>query len=292
MFLVMSATLVLMAARPSYGQTTTTINAPGVPDWIAKLLQADLTVFSAIPEPADAPLLDANGNPVLDANGNPVSDPNEKFHVVIPHDFDPGHTNLVENKWLDGTGCPTNATVAFSNSSGTGIASFGTFTDPACTSGGDPKDKKNEGLLFVKTGPTNNFASAEADLKKVKGISPLFELGYDIRKGGSDPTVSPQGSHCGNGAPRFDVVTTDGIDHFIGCNFGTPISVSNAWIRLRWDPTNPATAFPPVTPAEVVERIAIVFDEGTDTGPDFFGAAILDNIDVNGMVVGHGPDED
>jgi hypothetical protein len=37
-----------------------------------------------------------------------------------------------------------------------------------------------------------------------------------------------------------------------------------------------------------VTRIEIVFDEGQDTGPDFFGAAILDNIDVNGMLVGHG----
>jgi hypothetical protein len=39
----------------------------------------------------------------------------------------------------------------------------------------------------------------------------------------------------------------------------------------------------------VVKRIVIVFDEGTDTGPDFFGAAILDNIDVNGQLVGRGP---
>jgi len=38
----------------------------------------------------------------------------------------------------------------------------------------------------------------------------------------------------------------------------------------------------------VVTRIVIVFDEGTDTGPDFFGAAILDNIDVNGTLVGEG----
>jgi hypothetical protein len=37
-----------------------------------------------------------------------------------------------------------------------------------------------------------------------------------------------------------------------------------------------------------VTRIEIVFDEGQDTGPDFFGAAILDNIDVNGMLVAHG----
>ena len=38
-----------------------------------------------------------------------------------------------------------------------------------------------------------------------------------------------------------------------------------------------------------VQRIVIVFDEGTDAsgGPDQFGAAILDNIDVNGTLLGH-----
>ncbi len=43
-------------------------------------------------------------------------------------------------------------------------------------------------------------------------------------------------------------------------------------------------------PRDVVTRIVIVFDEGQDPsgGPDQFGAAILDNIDVNGTLVGHG----
>jgi len=34
--------------------------------------------------------------------------------------------------------------------------------------------------------------------------------------------------------------------------------------------------------------ISIVFDEGQDTGPDNFGLAVLDNIDVNGTLVGQG----
>jgi hypothetical protein len=251
----------------------------------------DAATLNALPPPADNPLLDANGNVVLDANGNPVSDPNENFHVVIPHDFDPGHTNLVEAGWMDGLGCPTGATVAISNTTGTGIGSFTTFTDLACPTG-DSKDKKNEGLLLAKTGPTENFASAEADLKKVRGIS-LTELGYDIRKSGGS-IISPDGSHCGAGAPRFDVITTDGNDHFVGCASPPPSGQtsngSSAWIRLRWSPTDLALAG--ITPGETVQRISIVFDEGTDTGPDFFGAAILDNIDVNGTLVGHGPDED
>jgi hypothetical protein len=37
-----------------------------------------------------------------------------------------------------------------------------------------------------------------------------------------------------------------------------------------------------------VNDISIVFDEGQDTGPDNFGLAVLDNIDVNGTLVGQG----
>jgi hypothetical protein len=155
---------------------------------------------------------------------------------------------------------------------------------------GDSSDHHNEGLLLVKTGPTNNFAAATAELTNVKTIT-LTELGYDIRKSGGDAS-SPLGSHCGAGAPRFDVVTTDGTVHFVGCN--SPLAMvtatSNAWIRLRWFAAELAMAFPPIMSTDVVQRIVIVFDEGTDAsgGPDEFGAAILDNIDVNGTLVGEG----
>ena len=59
------------------------------------------------------------------------------------------------------------------------------------------KDKKNEGLLLAKTGPTNNNAAAVATLDGVKGTK-VTELGYDIRKGGAPGSAI--GSHCGAGA--------------------------------------------------------------------------------------------
>ena len=157
--------LALFLRAQTLGQTTPTTTAQSTlsPDQVTRLLQSSLAIMSAIPEPADDPLLDANGNVVLDASGNPVSDPNEQFHSVKPQEFDPGHTNLVQSAWLNGIGCPTNAT-------GTGIASFHTSTDPGCPTG-DVKDQHNEGLLLVKTGPSENFASATAELKKVKGGS-------------------------------------------------------------------------------------------------------------------------
>jgi len=37
-----------------------------------------------------------------------------------------------------------------------------------------------------------------------------------------------------------------------------------------------------------VKSISIIFDEGQDAGPDNFGLAVLDNIDINGTLVGRG----
>lgn len=189
---------------------------------------------------------------------------------------------------MNAIGCPTNAFIAIPNSDFTGVAGTAPFTDTACATG-DSRDQHNEGLLLVKTGPTNNFASAVAELHKVRGIT-LTELGYDIRKNG--PSASPLGSHCGAGAPRFNILTTTAF-HFLGCNSPpAPIQTASGtgWLRLRWNAAGLAAAFPPISPTEVVVRIQIVFDEGQDPsgGPDQFGAAILDNIDVNGALVGHG----
>jgi len=233
----------------------------------------------------DTALMSLLAEPVID----PLIDPPGQFHAVKPQEFDPAHTNLVQAAWLDGIGCPTNGFIAVPNATFTGVAGTAPFTDSACLSG-DPNDQRNQGLLLAKTGPTENFASATAELINVKGIM-LTELGYDIRKLGV--STDPLGSHCGAGAPRFDVVTSDGVVHFLACSSPPPTtqqSSSTGWIRLRWNAAGLAAAFPPILPTDTVKRIVIVFDEGQDTlgGPDQFGAAILDNIDVNGVLVGHG----
>ena len=195
---------------------------------------------------------------------------------VEPNEFDPGQTFLVQAAWLGGIGCPTNAKIANPNANSTGVASFGSYTDSACPSG-DPADKQNEGLLLAKTGPTNNFASAFARIDNPPAT--ITELGFDIRK----PTSpgDPRGSHCGAGAPRFNVTTGSGT-HFVGCNSPAPTvaASSNGWLRLRWSVNYTG-----------VSKLSIVFDEGQDTGPDNFGLAVLDNVDVNGKLVGQGAEE-
>ena len=137
-----------------------------------------------------------NLNPVQLAIASSIT-ANQDPITVVPFEFDPFEIDLVRARWMIGIGCPTNATI---NTTGTSSGNS-TVTDACMT--GDSKDKQNEGLLLVKTGPTNNFAAAGASPKGVNGLV-LTELGYDIRKPGVNAN-DPRGSHCGAGAPRFNI---------------------------------------------------------------------------------------
>ena len=279
----------------SHGQTlsTTTVQSTGTStlQTVAQLSQALMNLLPELPI-------------------DPTTDPPGNFTNVIPRDFDPGKTNLVQASWLSGIGCPSQATIALPNADFSGVGGSTSYTDPACLSG-DLNDGRNQGLLLVKTGPTVNFAAATAELINVKGMM-LTELGYDIRKFGPGTHSGPQGSHCGAGAPRFNISTTAGF-FFLGCSSPPPDmeSTGDGWLRLRWGGTFPLMGFgsgcgPTFGPCVItgtVQRIQIVFDEGyltpttpfpppfvnTGGGPDEFGAAILDNIDVNRTLVGRGP---
>ncbi len=216
--------------------------------------------------------------------------------TVKATEFDPGKTHLVQGAWLEGLGCPTNATTATPNATFTDIAGFGTYTDPACATG-DTSDRKVEGLLLAKTGPTiTNFASAGAEIHGVKGEA-VAELGWDIRKPGVGLAAGERGSHCGAGAPRWNIATKDGRFFFLGCNSPPAPSqtAGDGFVRMRWGGSAPLLAFEPAAGFALVniaglriERLEIVFDEGYDTGPDNFGLAVLDNVDVNGVMVGRG----
>ena len=123
----------------------------------------------------------------------------------------------------------------------------------------------NHGLYLAKNGPTATNAAAFASIDGVEGIK-LTELGYDVKDDG----------HCSGGAPRFNVTASDGF-HFVGaCTNGTPSGTpAPGWTRYRF---SNAQAFPPITPGAVVSSIAIVFDEE--------GSVVIDNIDVNGTLIG------
>jgi hypothetical protein len=134
--------------------------------------------------------------------------------------------------------------------------------------------KSNHGLFLAKNGLTSDCSSAGAVIDGVSGIT-LTEIGFDIRDDG----------HCGAGAPRFNVSASDGFHFLGGCANATktPNTPAAGWTRVRIDPANPAQAFPPIAAGATIFSIAVLFDEGTDVGVGF---AVIDNIDINGVLIG------
>jgi hypothetical protein len=232
---------------------------------LGAVLSAGLFVSSALAtaQPVQRPVNRPMNHPIIRTMSRPVQRSSHNVTIVtyfkvVPHIYDPGHLFEAAAQWTPGLGC---------------------FNDAGCPSG-DNFDHRNNGLLFAKSGLTSDNVAGYATTNVKVGSSPL-EFGYDIRNGG----------HCGAGAPRYDVVTNDQVTHFIGCNSPPPTSSvhGTAWTRMRWgDMINnvPPPAYPAFLPGNTIVAVEIVFDEGTDTGPDNSGVVILDNIEVNGVIVG------
>jgi hypothetical protein len=215
-------------------------------------------------------------------------------HISVkPREFDPFGTPLVTADWIKGIGCPKDARTAGATAPGPA------YSDPACANGNTPRDRKVYGLLLSKTGPTTNFASAQAIVKKAPRR--ITELGWDIRKPGPELAAGLRGSHCGAGAPRWNITTTSGQTVFIGC-ISPPATTQTpgvGYVRMRWGASTPVTVGGTASTlgALEVKELKIVFDEGYDSGPSNFGLAVLDNIDVNGKLAGgpgggHDDDDD
>jgi len=137
----------------------------------------------------------------------------------------------------------------------------------------------NLALALSKTAHAPAGTSAGAQLVGAENLTKLTELGFDVRQGG----------HCTATSPHFVVVTSDDVTHVLtGCANGTiQTAPAQGWIRVRFDPANPAQASPPIAPGQQIKSIAIVLDEGPEATPNPGGGlAVLDNIDVNGVIVG------
>ena len=160
-----------------------------------------------------------------------------------------------------------------------GVAGTDTITAAWKTKSGLPDSAKSDhALLLQKLGATTNCAAAFAVIRGAEG-QPVTSLGFDYK----------DGTHCTNGSVRFNLEASDGF-HFVGgCAHGdvtgTMVDRRGAtWKRVNF---NLATdAFPPVTPGATIVSLALVMDEGEDSATPGAGTAWVDNINVNGVLIG------
>jgi len=186
-------------------------------------------------------------------------------------------SHIVTAAWLGGMGLPDNG--------GSNTTALDLATNPN-------KNDPHRGLLLSKNGPTPDCSSAGAVIDGFVRGATLTELGFDYRNG----------THCGAGAPRFNITSTLGFTYFAGCAAGTKTPAPQdplEWTRVRI--TMAAQVFPasPTAPPFVfgpggtqVRRLSILYDEGTDTpgveDPRGVGLSVLDNIDVGGRLIRRG----
>jgi Viral BACON domain len=165
---------------------------------------------------------------------------------AMPITSDPAQSGSVNAKWVSGMGVPN----------------------------AQASDPQNQGLLISKTSTSDTKASAGIVINNADGMA-LTALGFDIRNG----------SHCTARTPAFVVVTSDGVNHTVGgCSKGTKqASPAQGWVRMRFDPSNPAQATPPIASGTTVKTIQLVVTEGPEGGS---GLVIVDNILVNRTVIG------
>ena len=138
----------------------------------------------------------------------------------------------------------------------------------------DVNDPQNQGLLITKSSTSTTKASAGVVINNADGMA-LTALGFDIRNG----------SQCTAKTPAFVVVTSDAVNHTVGgCSKGIrQSSPAQGWTRLRFDPSNPAQATPPIASGTTVKTIQLVINEGPEAGS---GMVIVDNILINKTVIG------
>lgn len=139
---------------------------------------------------------------------------------------------------------------------------------------------QNGSIVLAKNCPTATNAAAGVDIiSALEGgsASSLTELNFDYQNGG----------HCGAGAPRFNVVV-NGQNFFLGCSGGVATDLGNGWTHVQFGPAQFAAAGIPA--AGTLDDLLIIFDEGTDTPPNATigtpGRVVIDNVSVNGQVVG------
>src|SRR6185503_15124735 len=92
----------------------------------------------------------------------------------------------------------------------------------------------------------------------------------------------------------------DGFSFVGGCaNDSTPTAAPqdpSQWSRVRFQTSNPAESFPVIPAGSRIERITLIFDEGTDVAtaprpsgdlgnPAGIGLTVVDNIFINGRLI-------
>lgn len=163
-----------------------------------------------------------------------------------------------------------------------------------------------KGLVLHKGTESADLGIPYANVEGFEGAA-LRELGFDVR---SQAKNKFSGEHC-NASPTIEVTLTNGTTYAFYCTSGKHSPIKNtAWDRVRFRDADakpiscgskgcqmqPWPGFASgkaviATPKDNDPKSStfqIIMMDGYDSGPDYSGVTYLDNIDLNGTLVGDG----
>ncbi len=195
---------------------------------------------------------------------------------VVPHVYTGKHTNHGQllSEWQDHSGLTTSIAEA------------------------------RQGLVMEKATLSDDLGIPYADIEGMYDM-PLTELGFDVR---SQQQNGFSGEHC-NASPTIEVTLTNGTTYAFFCTSGAHTAIPNtAWDRVRFTDADAfpiscsgkgcvmepwpgfasgaAIVAPPTSPHPSFATFMIIMFDGYDSAPDFSGVTYMDNIDVNGSLLG------
>lgn len=164
--------------------------------------------------------------------------------------------------------------------------------------------QSRKGLVLHKANESADLGIPYANIEGFEG-SVLRELGYDVR---SQKSRHFSGEHC-NASPTVEVTLTNGTTYAFYCTSGMHRSIPNtAWDRVRFSDrdakaiscgsksctmqpwpgfaSGKAIVASPKDADPKSGTFQIIMMDGYDSAPDFSGATYMDNIDLNGTLIG------
>lgn len=155
----------------------------------------------------------------------------------------------------------------------------------------DPKSKTSSALHLEQPDPAAPVGTrAGAPIGGAPGVV-LTELGFDYRNGDFCSDVDAAAGQLGS--PRYKIFTEpDGAEFHFACAAGdaapTP-GFETSWTRVRFTDGDAYSRTGEVWPGfnnVVIRKMFILFGGAEDIAPNFSGLVHLDNLDINGYLIG------
>ena len=184
--------------------------------------------------------------------------PPPRLTEVAPWTYDPFNGSLVESEWINHIGCPYQAEINTPLRAPTPIRPARRSTGRTRTCRGCCSPRPARRRTSPRQAPSSRASAGSWSTRSATTSASSAATPARSARTASRRAAVQRRHELRDALHRLRLAAAD----LAGARPGLD--------RMAW---SPAAAFPPIPPGAAVQSIDIVFDEGTDTGPDNFGIA-------------------